>query len=177
MKKNVLLIIAIIALCSSSAMAKKVTVSSLSFRAHMGEGLSVEQSNPVFLYSSKTDLGDFDLSIANLNLKQGHKIKKFFLYMKTNNVSGAIYPWLGYADIETGEVVNIVGTEAGQMPDIEDSYHIGNNPGSEISEISVPLKTSGHVVNNKKYIYFIVIAMSGGGGKDVSFYGAKIITK
>ena len=178
MKKMILLFISITVICSSSAMAKKVTVSALSFRPSMGsEGLSLPQGIPNFLYSADTDPEGFVISIADLDLKQGDVIKKLNIYIKTNNAQGAIYPILFYTPIKTGATVSIVGTEAGIMPDPVDSYHIGNNPGSEITKISVPFKVTGHVVNNKKYTYFILVAMSGGGGTDVGFYGATVVTK
>ena len=177
MKKNILLIIAITALCSSFAMAKTETISALSLRPHMSEGLSLPAANPSYLYLDYSQSDDFTMSVGDLDLKQGEVIKKLTIYIKIDHQSGAIYPFLGYVDIKTGVAVNIVGTEPGKMPDYADSYNNENTPGSEITKISVPLKVSGHVVNNKKYIYYFALGISSGGGHDVAFYGAKIKTK
>ena len=169
-----LIFISSLVFCAETYAAKEVA-SVVSFKLiEMGDGkkLDYAQSYDVsYLYNSSDEESDFYEAVRMLDLPSGKKIKKFIIYIKTNSAKGRIYPYIGYSDYKTG-AINYLTKHA-----LDPNTVFYSNQGSEIMEIEVPLEITNHKVNNKKYEYFILFDITGGGGAEVAFYGAKVVTK
>lgn len=138
-------------------------VSSINFIGGNNRENVSKPSGGAYLYvpSSVTEESQ---AVALLTLKQGQTVKSASAFFKANDPSKSIATFLAYQNIKTG-IISTLG----------DTSTISNQ-GSEIEKFPIAITDSSHVINLKKYNYFLVTSWPAGADEEVNFYGAKIKT-